>query len=208
MKKKYYAVKKGRQTGIFETWSECQRQVIGFAGASFKSFPSIEEAEAFLSGAQSASDSSNADIAKQLDHIDADTLVAFVDGSFSAAKKRYSFGAVLLHSEGETLLSAAFSDPDKIHARNVAGEIEGVKQAIDWAIAHSKSKILVYYDYEGIEKWATGDWQAKQPLTQDYANFFAEKSQLIQVAFQHVKAHSGIRYNEKADMLAKQALEK
>ena len=35
---KYYAVKNGRQTGIFESWAECEEQVKGFSGAVYKSF--------------------------------------------------------------------------------------------------------------------------------------------------------------------------
>ena len=34
-KKKFYAVKKGYQTGIFTTWAECQKQTQGFKGALF-----------------------------------------------------------------------------------------------------------------------------------------------------------------------------
>ena len=46
-KKKFYAVKKGYQTGIFTTWAECQKQTQGFKGALFKSFPTKEEAQNF-----------------------------------------------------------------------------------------------------------------------------------------------------------------
>ncbi len=48
MAKKVYAVKKGRVPGIYETWEEARSQVDGFAGAVYKSFPSREEADAFL----------------------------------------------------------------------------------------------------------------------------------------------------------------
>ena len=47
-KKKYYAVAKGRKTGILETWEECQAAVIGVAGAKYKSFLTREEAQAYL----------------------------------------------------------------------------------------------------------------------------------------------------------------
>ena len=50
MAKKYYAVRAGRKTGVFETWDQCKAQVLGFSGASYKSFPTREEAEAFVSG--------------------------------------------------------------------------------------------------------------------------------------------------------------
>ena len=48
MAKKYYAVKAGRQVGIYRTWADCQKQVQGYSGAVFKSFPTVEEAEAFI----------------------------------------------------------------------------------------------------------------------------------------------------------------
>jgi hypothetical protein len=33
-----YAVARGRQTGIYASWEECQKQVNGFLGARFKKF--------------------------------------------------------------------------------------------------------------------------------------------------------------------------
>ncbi|WP_076462139.1 ribonuclease H family protein [Limosilactobacillus caccae] len=48
MAKKYYAVKAGRQTGIFTTWAECQRQVTGYPGAKFKGFATQAEATSWL----------------------------------------------------------------------------------------------------------------------------------------------------------------
>ncbi|MDD6197179.1 MAG: ribonuclease H family protein [[Clostridium] aminophilum] len=47
-KKKYYAVRRGRKTGIFSTWDECRKMVFQYPAADFKSFESLEEAEAFL----------------------------------------------------------------------------------------------------------------------------------------------------------------
>ena len=45
---KYYAVKKGLKTGIFRTWEECKANVSGYSGASYKSFKTKAEAEAYL----------------------------------------------------------------------------------------------------------------------------------------------------------------
>lgn len=44
-KPKFYVVWKGRQTGIFTTWVDCQAQTNGFEGAVFKSFESKSLAE-------------------------------------------------------------------------------------------------------------------------------------------------------------------
>ena len=50
MAKKVYAVKVGRQTGLFNTWAECEAQVKGFMGAKFKGFMTAQEAMAWLAG--------------------------------------------------------------------------------------------------------------------------------------------------------------
>lgn len=42
---KFYVVWKGRKTGIYETWAECQAQTNGFEGAIFKSFETMELAQ-------------------------------------------------------------------------------------------------------------------------------------------------------------------
>ncbi len=49
-KQKYYVVWKGRKPGIYTSWTECEAQVKGFAGAEYKSFPNREMAEAAFRG--------------------------------------------------------------------------------------------------------------------------------------------------------------
>jgi ribonuclease HI len=46
--KKYYAVRAGVTPGIFSTWVECEKQVRGYNGAQFKSFPTYEMARVWL----------------------------------------------------------------------------------------------------------------------------------------------------------------
>uniref|UniRef100_K3WDB6 Ribonuclease H n=1 Tax=Globisporangium ultimum (strain ATCC 200006 / CBS 805.95 / DAOM BR144) TaxID=431595 RepID=K3WDB6_GLOUD len=55
---KYYAVVNGRfSTGIFTTWEETAKQVIGFSGAKYKSFPTYQEAkEYYLANGGAAED--------------------------------------------------------------------------------------------------------------------------------------------------------
>ncbi|KGA96755.1 ribonuclease H [Alkalihalobacillus alcalophilus ATCC 27647 = CGMCC 1.3604] len=45
-KGKFYVVWEGREKGIFTTWAECEKQVKGYQGARFKSFPTEKEAKA------------------------------------------------------------------------------------------------------------------------------------------------------------------
>lgn len=51
-KLKYYAVAKGRTTGIFDNWEECQESIKGYKGATYKSFSNtaLDLAEQYLIG--------------------------------------------------------------------------------------------------------------------------------------------------------------
>ena len=44
-KSKYYVVWEGHQTGIFDTWDKCKKQVDGYTGAKYMSFTTLEEAK-------------------------------------------------------------------------------------------------------------------------------------------------------------------
>lgn len=47
--KKYYVVWKGHQPGVYDTWKECQAQILNFPGAVYKSFKNEKEAtDAFV----------------------------------------------------------------------------------------------------------------------------------------------------------------
>lgn len=216
-KKKYYAVRCGVKPGIYETWAECEMQVKGFSGAQFQSFGSVAEAEKYISGAVDipaedavSADQINSRIEKELQGLAKDEVMAFVDGSYSPEAEKSGFGVIIIDHKGvETPLYKAFGkqlSADFLELRNVAAELEGVKEAIQWAIAYSKSKIKIYYDYEGIEKWANGSWQAKKEIARQYVSFIEEKKSFITIEFNKVPAHEGIEYNEMADKLARKSL--
>ena len=49
-KKKYYVVWQGHEPGIYESWTECQRQIKAYPNAKYKAFDSRTEAEAAFHG--------------------------------------------------------------------------------------------------------------------------------------------------------------
>lgn len=216
-KKKIYAVKVGKIPGIYYTWTETEQQVKNFPGSVFKSFSSEEDAIRYMSDKEITRDLNdeinveeiNKKIKQEIDSLSDDEVIAFVDGSYSKSaddKEKYSFGVILLTKGSEDSLYKAFVQKSNIESRNIAGEIEGVKQAISWSISRNKKRIKIFYDYVGIEKWATKKWKTKTKISKEYVKFFEENSKSINIEFEHVKAHSGIEYNEKADELAKKAL--
>jgi len=50
MAKKFYVVWEGRAPGIYTDWTTCRKQVDKFAGAKYKSFPTLSEAKAAYAG--------------------------------------------------------------------------------------------------------------------------------------------------------------
>ena len=207
-KKKIYAVRKGKTTGIFYSWDECSASVNGYPGAEYKSITTKEEANSYLGNSfaiqieEEKKDQKNT----ALDGTES-TLTAYVDGSFDPSIGKYAFGCILLTPDGEIIReSGNGQDPESLAIRNVAGEMLGAMYAVQWAINHGYPSLTIYYDYEGIAKWAKGDWKAKNKRTQQYAEFMNGKRSYIQLSFQKVKAHSGDHYNEEVDKLAKSAL--
>ena len=64
----------------------------------------------------------------------------------------------------------------------------------------------LYFDYEGIEQWATGGWSAKSELSRRYRDAMQRIRDRITIHFIKVEGHTGIEGNEIADILAKQAV--
>lgn len=190
---KYYAIKKGHQTGIFNSWDECKKNVHGYSGAIYKSFGSLEAANLFLH-----------DEPKQ---IATGSMLAYVDGSYNVKTNIYGYGVVILnHGEVEKKWYGSGQDLEMAKMRNVSGEILGTLAAVEYAIEKGEPSICIYYDYEGIEKWALKQWQANKPGTILYVSKMQEYQKNIVIEFVKVLAHSGNLYNDMADMLAKSAV--
>ncbi len=254
MAAKYYAVRQGRSTGVFLSWAECQKQVNGFPGAVFKSFSTIEEAEAFVKGDRSEPMSmmqeadgtmpakagsmamkrtEKENTAAELLRIEPEALVAYVDGSYHSVTREFSYGMVILSwdfqgaaesekkSEEEQDKSQQndspvklkeqtycekFVDLDLASMRNVAGEIKGAEAAMRYAVSQGYSKLYIFHDYEGIARWCRGEWKAGKEGTKAYKAYYDSIQDRLQVIFVKVAAHTGDKYNEMADKLAKQAL--
>lgn len=197
-KKSWYAVKAGRRPGLYRTWADCQREVTGWPGAAFKGFYTKEEAEAYLAG----------DMAEEAAPLDAaDALTAYVDGSYAPfLPDRYAYGAVFLY-EGKTETEGRrFIDPENAAMRNVAGEVAGARRAMEVCLERGIPRLELYYDYAGLEKWCTGEWQANRPGTKALRAYYDSIRDRLAVHFHKVKSHTGVRYNELADHLAKEAL--
>ena len=159
----------------------------------------MEEAEAFLGS------STNIPPKKEEENCPSEAI-AYVDGSYDHSQKRFSYGMVLMHDGVERYFAYPYADEELATMRNVAGEIKGSEAAMRFAKENGYKKLAIHYDYEGIQKWCTGEWAAKKEGTQAYQRIYEEMKQYVQIKFVKVKGHSNDKYNDYADMLAKSAL--
>ena len=232
----YYAVQKGRHPGVYESWSDCQREVTGAAGAVFKKFKTRAEAEAFVKGDgygtgsgtgagassggakaassrttvvpkgllfHSVSDVTQEDVLQELSAVETEAL-AYVDGSFNLSTGVYGYGGVLLCRDGSIRPLQGHGRDETVRTmRNVAGEIHGSMAAIQAAADAGIASITIFYDYMGIEMWANGQWKTNKEGTRAYKAFIEAIRPRIEIRFQKVAAHTGVRFNELVDQLAK-----
>lgn len=213
--KKFYAIKNGRINGVVINWNDCENLVTGIAGAKYKSFSAFFAAENYFFDREPIQTTlPKYAPAKVKTYPDINSVVselkenhfAYVDGSFNTQTEVYGYGVVLFSNNEKHSFSGSGNDKDMATMRNVAGEIEGSMRAIQEAINLGVPEITIYYDYQGIEKWATGEWARNKKGTIAYYNFIQNALKQIKINFKKVKAHSGVELNEIVDRLAKEAV--
>ena len=237
MAKKYYAVRQGRVPGVYTTWADCEKQVKGFGGAIYKSFPTEAEARAFVEdsglslsdfmsanksepkssqavkstsiGSKSRGSSSraqskvSASVVKP-DFTESNHVVAYIDGSYNKGTNTVGAGGVIFLNGTRKTFSFPSTDERYTAFWNVSGELLAAMYVMKYAVDHGIPECSLYYDYMGIEMWATKRWKRNNALTQQYATFYDSIKNRVRVHFHKVAAHTGDTYNEMADALAKQ----
>lgn len=232
MKKYYYAVKDGKKIGIYNSWPECEIQVKGYRGAVYKKFSTYEEAFEFINGIskdllekelikdkvkvkkpvkikiqeKNQIKKENQENLMDVADLKEDEAIAYVDGSFDLATFTFSYGVVFLTASDKKEYSGRDDQENLASMRNVSGEIKGAMVAMDIAIKQNKKTLYLHFDYLGIEKWAKGQWKANKEGTKFYKDYYNSIKDKLDVVFIKVKAHSGVKYNEEADKLAKEAI--
>ncbi|EGR3265122.1 viroplasmin family protein [Vibrio parahaemolyticus] len=231
MAKKYYVVWKGREAGIFTTWAKCKSLVDGFAGARFKSFPTLEEAEsAFGEKPKSTAPKVKAKIVKKSSKLKSVPLSQEQIDAMPFEVKIYTDGACE-PNPGEAGTGLAVYESNELtelwyglyqsFGTNNTAELHGLNQAL--LLAKEKlatgSSVGIFcdskYSIDCITKWASG-WEKKgwtksggeiknlDIIKPAYAIYQEISSQ---ITIHHVNGHVGIEGNELADRMSIIAIE-
>ncbi|HSH35226.1 RNase H family protein, partial [Schnuerera sp.] len=171
-----------------------------YSNAVYKKFSTYEEALNFIEDNEAKVEE------KGLLELKENEMIAYVDGSYHAESKNYSFGAVIFTTKGKETYYKKENDISLVDMRNVAGEIRGSIYAMEEALKREKNTLYLHYDYMGIEKWAVGEWKTNKEGTKEYKEYYDSIKDKLKVVFVKIKAHAGNKYNEEADRLAKKAL--
>lgn len=204
----YYVVKVGRVKGIYRTWAECQAQVQGYPNAVYKKFPLKTQAEDFLRGdnlERVKKDIAQGNMDIQVSNALKEKIYEiYTDGSYS--DNVYAWAFVVVY-QGEVIHQdyGVGTDSEAVKTRNIAGELTAVMRACSWAKNKGLEKIVIRHDLQGVATWAKGEWKRNNQVTIKYYEFMQKYVKAF-VSFKHIKGHSGDKYNDIADLLAKKAI--
>lgn len=224
----YYGIINGdNNMAVFSTWSECEKfRSKNPTGAKFKGFHTQLDALDWLQdlirkNSESASDCKpeakkptktakpkTESIHNQNAKYGPNCCIAYTDGSYNAETQVYGYGVRLSDADDlDQNVCQFFGCGSKFaSARNVAGECAGAIRAVQEAINHGYQKIIIRHDYMGVGAWVTGQWaNTNAPVSQDYKTRMLEQKPFIEICFEWVHGHSGEKYNDEVDMLAKSA---
>lgn len=166
---KFYVVWKGRKPGIYTSWSECEPQIKGFAGAQYKSFGSRPEAEAAFRSEYDAYKGKSSSLGKWREASIKPILPSIsVDAACNGSPGILEFRGVFTESGEQIFHFGPFPD-----GTNNVGEFLAIVHALTWMAKHG-SPLPVYSDSENGISWVyTGKCKTSLKHTGRNAQLFA-----------------------------------
>jgi ribonuclease HI len=149
-KQKHYVVWKGRKTGVFATWAECEKQVKGVVGAQFKAFDSEVEAEAAYLAKYDDYKGKPASMGKWKLTEEKPRLPSLcVDAACSGAPGKLEYRGVNTATGEEIFRAGPYSN-----GTNNVGEFLAIVHALTWQLKHNM-RLPIYSDSENAIQWVT-----------------------------------------------------
>jgi len=189
----YYAVRVGRNPGVYDNWPACNNEVKGYYGAQFKKFITYEEALKFIDKKELSSS--------------VDELQIYTDGSFNNGIS--SWAAVYVKNdqkikEESGLVNGKYS--------NNTGELTAILKAVESVNDSESVTILSDSEYAvksltiWIQGWEKNGWRTSNG--QEVKNqhilrpIYEQLKVKPNIKLVHIRGHNGNKWNETADRLA------
>ncbi|MDD9304091.1 MAG: ribonuclease HI [Desulfobacter sp.] len=204
---KFYAVAKGRKTGIFTSWPEAEQQVKGVAEAKYKSFKNRQDAEQFLKkphygpSKQSKKKPASAGPFSYPEN----TIVVYTDGGAIGNPGPGGYGVVF--KEGKQL-SGGFNltTNNRMELMGVIAALESLQGETRPIVLHSDSRYVLNGITKGWAKaWKKRGWKKSDGTPALNPDLWARLLALLpglEISFKWVKGHAGDPLNEACDQLA------
>ncbi len=230
MSKKFYAIVKGAQPGLYDDWAKAAPHVQGFAGAVYKGFASVDEASAwfeeragqppqlFFAATKSAANS----IPKTTKHTDAvagglaeGKVVIYTDGGADPNPGPGGYGVVMLFGAppktARKELSGGFvrTTNNRMEIRACIAALNELKRPSDVVIYTDSQYLANAIEKNWAVTWREKGWRLSSGQPAVNADLWAQMLDLLEqhtVAFVWVKGHAGTRENERCDALATRAM--
>ena len=216
MAKKFYAVKRGRKTGLYTVWAECAAQVKSFQGAVYKGFMTEEEARAWLGGADARAEQPRAAAEMAAPSApDADYII-HTDGSCL----RNPGGAGGWAAVIETAATGAVEEKSGGDPETTNNRMELTAALMALTAVPEGARVALYTDSQYLKNaftkfwlpaWKKRGWKkadGEPVLNQDLWVQLDAAFAARQVQFHWVKGHAGNPRNERCDALARAEAER
>ena len=168
-RQKYYVVWKGRKTGVFTSWAECEKQGKGFVGAQFKAFEHEADADAaYLANYDDYVGKVSSSGKWKLASVKPLLPSVCVDAACSGAPGKLEYRGVNTESGEEIFRTGPYAD-----GTNNVGEFLAIVHALTWQEKHNVH-VPIYSDSENAISWVyNGQCRTKLKHTPKNAILFA-----------------------------------
>lgn len=218
----FYAVAKGHNVGVYNSWIECKKNIDGFTNPKFKKFSSIEEATLFINS--TPKDKDIKDIKDKDIKIYDDYIIVYTDGGCINNGKKNAIGGIGIYFNDDDSRNVSLKLKGDI-TNNVA-ELTAILSALkilNKEIVDGK-KILIVSDSEYAIKcctyygkklsennWLSTTTKKTPPNIELVKELYEITSTFNNIKFKHVFSHTGKEDmfslgNSQADLLANQAM--
>ena len=216
MAKKFYAVKRGRKTGLYTVWAECAAQVKGFQGAVYKGFMTEEEARAWLGGVDARTEQPRAAAEMAAPSASDADYIIHTDGSCL----RNPGGAGGWAAVIETAATGAVEEKSGGDPETTNNRMELTAALMALSAVPEGARVALYTDSQYLKNaftkfwlpaWKKRGWKkadGEPVLNQDLWVQLDAAFAARQVQFHWVKGHAGNPRNERCDALARAEAER